>query len=75
MEAEREDLARVAGVDPAPVDPVPASPAAETPAGEALLRALLHIPQRDAAIIRDATPARIRPSRQHGPTADYGVAE
>jgi hypothetical protein len=90
VDAEREDLGRAAADDTAPhdpvpadpvpadpvtADPVPADPAVEAPAGEALLRALLQIPQRDAAIIRDATPARIRPSRQSGPTADYGAAE
>jgi hypothetical protein len=85
VDAEREDLGRAAAddtappdpvpADPVPADPVPADPAVEAPAGEALLRALLQIPQRDAAIIRDATPARIRPSRQSGPTADYGAAE
>jgi hypothetical protein len=40
--------------------------------GEQALRALLQLPAVDAARIRDRTPARIRPRRQEGPTADYG---
>ncbi len=38
------------------------------------LRALLRIPAGDAARIRDATPPRVRPAPQRGPTADYGGA-
>lgn len=39
--------------------------------GEAALTALLQLPAADAARIRERTPARVRPRKQEGPTADY----
>jgi hypothetical protein len=37
-----------------------------------LLAAVLRLSPADAERIRDGTPPRRRPSRQVGPTADYG---
>ncbi|HET8583140.1 MAG TPA: hypothetical protein VFL65_07795 [Jatrophihabitans sp.] len=39
---------------------------------DALLEAVLRIPVEDAREIRERTPWRKRPRRQHGPSADYG---
>lgn len=41
-------------------------------AGEDPLAALLRIPAAEAARIRAATPPRVRPRPQVGPSADYG---
>jgi hypothetical protein len=41
---------------------------------DGLLGALLGIAPADAARIRERTPARSRPRRQRGPSADYGAA-
>jgi hypothetical protein len=41
---------------------------------DGLLGALLDIPPADAAQIRERTPARQRPRRQDGPSAEYGRA-
>jgi hypothetical protein len=46
------------------------SPDGRLPDGR--LAAVLRLPIEDAARIRAASPARVRPRRQVGPTADYG---
>jgi hypothetical protein len=43
-----------------------------TPGGDELLTALLRLPAEEAARIRHATPPRVRPRPQQGPSADYG---